>query len=348
MKRLSLLLCSIVLLGLIAVPAYAQNEVLMNQESSSTSKYIVKDGSEISEVVENDVIYAGKALVINADVGDNVIFAGGSLEINGTVSGDVLFIGATLVLNGNVSGDVRVAGGTLVINSSQIDGDLFATGSQVYISSRTTVVGEKKISGEKVDTNSTQTPNSVEEANSAYGDYNTKLTELFAGLGLGLVAFSLIMKFILIVGSIISGYLILRLFPQYSDKSIETLLKNPGKSIIAGIVTFVVGFFTIFLLIFSVIGLHTLFVASIFAILAFMLASVYTKYAIGLWIVRRMNKDHTGRFIPLVIGIILVEILLMALNFIPIIGWFFVFVIQMVLMSWGVGALVYNKYQALK
>lgn len=314
----------------------------------SESIYGFKDSMLISQPVVNDVVYAGEDLVINAAVTDNVIFAGGSLEINGDVSGDILFFGGALIVNGNVAGDIRAAGGTVVINSASINGDLLVVGSTVLVSSGTTIDGVRNASGTSVDTNAIANPTNMMTLQEKYGNYGDKLAETFAGLGLGFATFGLIMQFIIVIGSIFTSYLIIRLFPQFSEKTISTIMKNPGKSVISGFITLVIGFFGAFLLIFSIIGLHTLFVGLVFFIIASILASVYAQYSVGKFIVNRVHKGHSGRFVSVVVGIVVVELSLLILYSVPVIGWNVATLVEILLFALGLGAIVYNKYEALK
>lgn len=364
MKILTTLFLSVISLSFLTIPTSAQVETqdfaiptLYTTESGiqetggakmSNSIYGLKDEMLISEPVANDVVYAGKDLVINAAVTDNIFFAGGSLEINGNVSGDVLFFGGALIINGNVSGDVRAVGGTLVINSSDIEGDVLIMGSTILVSDQTNINGVRNATGTTVDTNAANTPKSMELLQQKYGNYGDTLAETFAGLGLGFTAFALIMKFIMVIGSIFTSYVIIRFFPQFSEKTINTIRKKSGKSILTGFIALVAGFFGSFLLIFSIIGLHTLFVGVVFFILACILASVYAKYSVGRYIVHSLHKDYTGRFVSVVVGTVAVELSLLILHTIPSIGWYMAMIIEILLFALGFGAIVYNKYDSLK
>lgn len=114
MKKLAILLGTVLLLLLVAMPCFA-------------GAWEIRGGDEVIEegqVLDGDLLFSGDRLEINGDIkGDLVVWAG-RVVVNGRVEGSVLgFVWDKLTVNGVVQGSLRGLAGEAVING-QINGSL--------------------------------------------------------------------------------------------------------------------------------------------------------------------------------------------------------------------------------
>ncbi|MCA9381565.1 hypothetical protein KC678_04835 [Candidatus Dojkabacteria bacterium] len=316
--------------------------------TDSGSIYLAGNEEVINSDISNDVVFAGSQVVINGDVLDNIIVAGGAVEINGNVNGDVLFAGGMLILNGNVSGDVRAFGGSLFINSETVVGDVLVSGGQIGISSRTTILGDLSTNGFNTELNATNNPTTLGAAENMDLPFNNdSVKSMVSGLIAGLSVFALILSFLMLIGSVFAGYVFIRIFPVFTEKTLETMKKKPGESVGYGCLTMVVGIILILVLFVSVIGIRLLFLLMVLGVLALMVGGIYARYMIGRMLLERFDKKNTGRFIVLLVGTLVVDLGLFILGLIPILA-IFTGTISFFLTMWGMGAIIYNKYNSMK
>ncbi len=122
--------------------------------------------------------------------------------------------------------------------------------------------------------------------------------------------------------------------------------ESPWQSVGVGCLTLIGAFFAAILLAISVIGIRLLLLLVVLAVLAYMFGAVYVRYEVGRMILSKFGKENTGRLWVLVTGVLVVDVLLGILTFIPFIGGF-VGILTMFIALWGLGAIVMNKYNSL-
>ncbi|MCA9387150.1 hypothetical protein KC669_03900, partial [Candidatus Dojkabacteria bacterium] len=316
--------------------------------TDSGSLYLAGDEEVIENDITNDVVFAGSKVIINGNVLDNVIVAGGAVEINGNVYGDVLFAGGVLILNGEITGDVRAFGGSIFINSSLVGGDVLLSAGQIGISSETQIMGEVESNGFNTEMNATDNPSTLAAAENMDLPFNNNsLRSMVSGFIEGITIFALILSFLMLIGSVFAGYVFIRIFPTFTEKTLATMKKSPWQSVGYGCLTLVIGFVLIFVLFISVIGIRLLFLLLILGILALMAGGIYSRYMVGRMILEKFDKKNTGRFIVLLVGTLVVDLSIFILGLIPILAAF-TGMITFFLTMWGMGAIVYNKYMAMK
>lgn len=315
-----------------------ENSVVFN--SRGESKYISGESTAVDERVVNDVLYAGNELVINNSVNDNVFFAGRGLQINGEVGGDVIFAGGALIVNGNVNGDIRAFGATIVLNSDFINGDVVINGGTLYTGPNLTVNGEQLIDTESIIGDETFTNLSSLPVEDYPGGFDFDAAANLTAISLGVA-------FLMLVGIIGLGYVILRFFPTFSEKTISSFEKDWLKGALVGVLLVLISGPLALLLIVSIVGHPLLLFLLGLAIIGFLMAFIYTRYYVGRLLLKKAGKDKTGRFIPLVVGILIIEIPIILLSLLPFVGVLLQAISNLLTIA-GLGVIVLNKFRALR
>lgn len=346
------------LLFVISLPAVViaqeYNENAEIKVTKGGSYFISGDKIKISEDISNDVFAAGSEVVLDGAVEDNLFIAGGGVLINGDVNGDIYAGGGYIIINGNVEGDVRAAGGEIYINSDSIGGDVALSAGTVKFADNVEITGEEYISAGVQSSGAVDNPTDLSnfDSNKYNFDFQGGENVLVGGLTLftgQFIVLGLILQIVMFVSSIVAGYVLIRLFPTFAEKTMIEMKKNKLKSILVGIVVSILAPFVIFPLMFSGIGTKLALVAILLGMLALYFGSLYATYEIGrMFMVNVVKKKNSGRLMALIVGFILVEIPLMIIALIPIIGFLITLILKYILYSWGVGAIVLNKYSAIK
>lgn len=315
--------------------------------SAARSYYAVSEELTINSGGENDVVAAGGNVILDVDVNDNVAIVAGNLVINGNVAGDVWVAAGGVILNGDVTGDVRIVAGSVFVNSKQISGELMVAGGELHISSNTQVLGGIAHSTARFEDNVTKMPTSLVDL-PKYGGWGKDWAVVMDSVVKGALFFLVLFAVVWAIGSVIAGYLALRLFPTFAEKTIFTMEAKPVQAILVGIgILIVIPFISILLLI-SVIGIPVFGLLVLLACLALMLAVLYAQYAVGRLFFKRLGNYRTGRLLPLVTGIFLITFGTKLLEFIPVIGIMLSSFIWFMLTSWGIGAILLNKIKSQK
>jgi hypothetical protein len=311
---------------------------------------------EITNPISGDLLVAGGRVEISSKVNQNIIAAGGAVAINGDVYGDLLVAGGVVIVNGDVWGDVRVFGGEVYINSSMIGGDLLVYGGSVYEYKNTDVWGDTSLNGNKdstsVHTGVIDPVTSLDDENLPYYvnsfSASSNTTDNTASTVLSSV-FSSVCGIVWLLGGIIAAYVIIKLFPVYTFSTVETMRTKPLIAILIGAVTFFVGGILGLILLVSIIGLPLLGVLATIAILATILSGVFARYLIGKLVLSGTFKvKHEHRILSILAGYILVGGLIWLIELLPVVGATISFFISTILFYWGIGAMVLNKFKALK
>lgn len=343
-KLLVLPILAIFSVGFLLTPTAVQaqwmaEETLTVEENSSENIYVAAEEFILNGNSEQDVVAAAGRLVINGDVSGNLIVAGGEVEVNGAVVGDVLAAGGNVVVNGPISGDLRLVGGQVYVNSEDIYGDLIVAGGSVSISEDTVVRGQRKIQGGALTFDSTQNPTTLSEIVGSNSQFEG-LSESLEGIAVVASIIGFVFGLLALVGTVIANYLVIRFFPVLTENTLVTMKENALYSILVGIGLFIFAPILGFILLISGVGIPVLGVLAALASVAYIFAGAYSNYMVGRLILVQLNFENTGRLLPLITGTVLIGIL----KLIPVIGFVFAFLGDIVLPAWGVGALAMNKW----
>ncbi|MFW5702912.1 MAG: hypothetical protein ACOCXP_03010 [Candidatus Dojkabacteria bacterium] len=359
-----------------AQPGQRLRDVMLPEEEYE--KYIEGEVVEVNDYRPGDQYISAEDVTVNADIDGDLYIAAQTVEINGEVLGDLVVVSAELVQNGNVSGNVLVAAGryeangriggdlslftgvarvgaivaddvrafvgTLVVDSESINGDLIAYVGEGQVSEETLILGESRLVGNNIDSSVavSDLPNNIADIDSAY-EFNI-IGSSDSELSLAFLLFGLTFQLIMLVGAIISGYFVLRVFPVFSERVIVSMEESTPRSLIYGLITIIAAPFVGLILLVSVVGWPLLWLLFILAGLSYVLAHIYVNYTIGRLTLKALGKERTGRLLPLVLGTVLLGLLGIILGVIPILGWFLNSILTLAILVWGIGGMLASKY----
>jgi hypothetical protein len=315
-------------------------------ESVTGNKYYSADEVLIDEPVEGDVLVTAKRLTITAPIKGNLIALTGEMLIDAEITGDLFMASGYVVINKNINGDIRAAVGDLYINSN-ISGDLNIFADKIAFGVNSVTGGFDYVNaGQRI--TSAENPTDLSRAGeSAYSFSRTqKLKSMLpqiAGLG---VVFQLIMKIFGVVGMVIAGYVLIRSFPSFTEKTLVVMRKNALFSIALGSAVILSAPFVAIVLLVSGFGIYLFYLLALFMLLAFFFSSVYFNYFAGRFILKKFNLKK-GRFFTLLIGTLVSELILFGITLLPIVGMLLWFTIMFFVHSWGVGSILGNKIKTL-
>jgi len=326
-----------------------------NYYSNETGNLYLLDQNEETVVVdldlEGDLLVSGADVLINSTVGDNLIVAGGRVQIDGDVIGDVFAFAGVLVVNGRVEGDLRALGGSIHLNNN-VYGDLQVGSGEVKIAENAQIMGleqissfqtVRNISNPETDVNNVETNFNFYSPNTPKDNADLDAGSMFVGL-----MFLLLFELLLFAGFVITGYIVLRLFPVFSEDTLKTMGDKTTNSILIGLGMFLFFPILVLLLLISVIGTQVGLMFLLFAMVALYLGNIYIYYFAGRTVLKRFGKNATGRLFPLLIGVLVIRGILFLLNLVPIIGPIVGFILMTAIVTLPIGAMVVNKYNALK
>jgi len=344
------------------IRATGTNETIPSGTTINDDLYIFSNTVDIGGTVDGSVISAGGTVTIDGRVTHDIMVAGGTVNLNGPVDGTVRVAGGTVTLNGAVAGDVVAAGGTLTVNSdASIGRDLVFGAGRATVSgpvARNVILGSGTVTIENsVGGNVTGNVGQLTLASGAkvggYLDYTsnntavidsgatvagavtrhepTTSTPVFGSPGLPALTFIGWLRAWIGISAL--GLLLVLLFPGFSVKASQALMRRPVASIgfgaailittpIVGAIAFIVGL---------IIGGWWLALLLLPAyVLALALGYVVSALWFGGWTAERFGwKLHPAL---MVVGGLLV---LTIVGSIPVVGW----LISVAAALFGLGAL---------
>lgn len=293
----------------------------------------------LDSAIDDDVFAAGDSLIINAPV-ESVVFAGGELVVNAPVSGDILAAGGRITVNAAVEGKIVAAGGEIEMNGTAKN--LVAAGGEITIHPTAVITRDAVISGQRVvnagtvSRNLTVRAEEFEHTGSA-GRVDYQKTEGLEGLR----AVATIFRVLMILGFLILGIVLLKVFPAQFFSVVAEVRGSPLRNAVVGFALIIVSTVVIFVLAITVVGFPLAAVMGMLFIIALMLSSIFVSFALG-----RTLSDAL-KLKPNDLLIFITGFVLLALLFhIPVAGM----LIGFVALSLGFGSILYavrNSWQRI-
>lgn len=347
----------IVALGLgflfVAPSISAQNDNIYTTQSTDVSTGNVYGADEdlvITDDVSGDLVVAGGVVTIKGNVSGNLIVAGGAVQVDGSVSGDALVAAGVAVINGTVGGDLRVFAGQGYLNGKVVGSDLIFFVGEGGIVSGVTVGGITRLSSDVV-TSSTSNLVDVSYYRNQWKNSissTTKNDRRTAVSRASDLTFSVIAWVVGILGSLIAGYMVLRLFPVLAESTFVKMKKDPIASMLVGSLALFISVFIGIVLVISIIGWYALFIMFTLFVLVLILADIYSKYIVGRIILEKLNMPNRGRLQTLFFGLVVVGLAGFVITLVPILGTLVWTIISFLLSMWALGAMLLNKMSALQ
>lgn len=330
--------------------------------TSTGDVYAAGQSVSVERNVQGDVMVAGMNIRVNGEVTGNVMAAGSNVDVLGRVghavraagsrvsvdaivegdallggamiyvpqgaviSGD-LYVGAgTAVIDGTVKGNVKVGGGQISINGD-IGGNVDATADDLTLGENAKVGGKLKYSSPK--------PARIASTSTVAGglDYTevkkpvveNQAKSMTSGQKAAAILMGFLIGFVLwLVASLVA----LWLFRDRVTTVSNAMLNDFGRNLGWGFIWLVVVPVACIVLLMTVIGAVVGIILGVVYAVTILAAKVVTGMALGLWLMRKLNKDDKRimDWKAVVLGVLVLQ----AVMLIPIVGWIGSFILFLV------------------
>lgn len=325
----------------------------------------------LSGTINGDAYVAGAIVVVEGVINGDLLAAGGVVTVRGKVANDVRVAGGEVTLSSEVGGNVTVLAGSVnITDSAKIEGSLVGTGGRLAVfgpvtKGATLGAGEATFGsavggdilayvGELVFTPSAQvtgdlTYQSEEEVQIQEGaqiggeiTYKPASKEVvekvkpekaagfFAGAGMAF-------KLISLLSALIIGLLMLKLFPRYTQKTVDMVEKRPWASLGIGFLTLILTPIVFILLLITVVGIPLAFILLAIFLITLYLAKIFVTLFVGQKIFKFLGRKVRNGWV-LLLGLVVYTFL----TAIPILGN----LIGAVVLLSGLGAVVLERKTA--
>lgn len=275
------------------------------------------DAVNVNAPVDSAVIFGGKVNV-DAPIKGDLIVAGGDVNLNSDVGGKIVVAGGTINLRGDVARNVVMAGGQVrILSTSEIGRDAAISGGDVYNAGK--VLGVLWVNAGNFQNNGTAGEVRFQQWKE---DEAEERSEAFIS------TFSILM----ILGFLIVGLIMLRLFPGGVFAVDQEIRRSPPVRALLGLGLIVASIVLIVISIFTIVGLPLGLVLLELVVAALLLANLFVSFSLGRWIVSALNQTP-GDVPTFVLGYLILSLLFL----LPYVG----FIIELISISLGFGAMVF-------
>lgn len=302
-------------------------------EAASALEFMEGDLISVDSPVADDLFAGGDTVNVNAPVDSAVIF-GGSVNVDAPIKGDLIVAGGEVDLNSEVGGKILAAGGTINLRGD-VERNVVMAGGTVRILSSSDIGMDAAIFGGDVrnagNVTGTLWVNAGDFENTGTaGDVNFQMWEEDEAAGKPepfISTFSILM----ILGFLIVGVLILRIFPESISAVDREIRRSPPKWAVLGLGLIVASMVLIFVSMVTVVGMPLGFLLLALFVAALLVANLFVSFSLGRWIASSLNKD-LGDTPAFVLGYLVLSVLFL----IPLVG----FLIELSSVSLGFGGMV--------
>jgi hypothetical protein len=341
-------------------PDSSGGTVTLSNGETHKNVYVAGGSVFINSNISGDLYAAAGTVIVEAPVAGDVVILGGTLTINGAVSGDVRILGGDVTINNAVGGDVVMATGTLhLTEKSTVGGDLMAVGGTFDLDGP--VTGQVKINGGDVRLNSViagnaditasnsltldskaNVPNTllyhganeaVHKDGSTVGNLDfQKIAENRGGrAGHFLAGLFTIVFVIKVIGLILAGLLLIKLFPRTSRAAVDSMHQHIWSNLGIGLVALIVGPILFVILLITFVGIYIALILLCAWLIVLWFAALVASIYVGAWIIMKLSKKNVMIYDwqALAIGVVAIGII----SIIPVIG--ILVVLIFILMAFG-------------
>lgn len=297
----------------------------------------------IAGTVNGDVYCAGETVNISGTVNGDVMCAGQTITISGTVNGNARLAGQTVNLSGTIADSATIGGQSVTIDTTGIIGrDLLGGSNAISINgkvSRDVTMGAQNLTINGTvgrDINGAVDVLNVGSTGVVLGsvDYTSK-NELSVATGgkvagvvtrtepkadqkydmrpEAVVGMAIGSAFYVFIATIVFALALALMFPKILENAAVLTKKSPGKTILHGLVAWIVAPVVILILLMTVVGIPVALFALFAWTIIMMVSSSFSGYILGKLI---LNKSKSPILIMLVgASIIAVAMMIPFLNF---------------------------------
>lgn len=259
----------------------------------------------------------------DAEIGKNIIFGSANAKFNGKINKNLYGGGANILLNNEILGNVYLGvdpeGTLLLLPQANIYGNLEYTARETAeLQSGAQIQQQEKFS---------------------------QLTPKEAGKFLPqkiLKSIYWVAWFVMLLGILLVGLLIIALFKNFTLKAVKSAEKNVLMYILKGLLFLIVTPFAIFILAMTIIGIPLALIAAAIYLIILYISKIFIAIYLGDKVIKLFNKKV--KEIQLAWSMILGLVILYVLFAIPFLGM----LIKLIVCLWGMGILLTLAKKQLK
>jgi cytoskeletal protein CcmA (bactofilin family) len=350
------------------------NVVLEKAQIINGDYFAAGDSVHVSGTVNGDAYIAGGMVTVDGVINGDLLVAGGTVRVEGPVKNDVRALGGTVTFAGTVGGNMTIGAGTVVVSpqakvggsmvagtgslelygpvgkgltigagaltiNSVIGGNVLVAAEDFTLQPKTKIAGDLTYWSQKEATFADNVALSGDTVFHEVKDDEAKASQVAKTTATGLVgaltAASAVLVILGFVAMYITGILILRLLPSFSERTVTMMKKNGWGSFGLGIVTVIVIPILAVTCMFTVVGIPVgIFLFMMTALLGFT-GHIYASLFVGRSIFQGFKAERVHTAWQLLVGMAAIGIV----SLIPIIGW----LTKGILVLIGTGAVLFEK-----
>jgi len=339
---------------------------------TSASKFETGDRFVVTkeQVINDDIYFAGNAIVVEGVVNGDVIAAGNDIRVNGIVNGSLMAAGNSITVDGSIIDDMRTAGGFIIINGNVGD-NVLAFGGEIVLAKDARIKRDLTLGGDSVTIDgivggningdvSNMKMNGISNGNVTVNvendlkvlenakiggnlEYTAQKPAEISGIVSGETSYKEKPKeengFISdITGEIVTylwlilvGIILLIITPGMTQKISDAIFITPLKNLLWGIIFLTMVPIVALIFIITIIGIPISLILIAIYIFVIYISRIFVGFWIGQYILKFKNKVFS-----LAIGLLIIFI---GIN-LPIIGTFIHFMVIVI----GLGAIILTVY----
>jgi hypothetical protein len=350
MKKVSVIFLPLLVLLFIAPATFAldrgasSNVTLPSGETVNHDYFATGNTVEIAGTVNGDVYAVGGQILVDGVINGDLITAGGIVNVTGKVNGNVRAAGGQVSIEGTVGKNMTLAGGNVTISSAAsthgnlvaaggnlnleapVPGTVTAAGGNLTVSNQigsdiTAMVGTLRLtSNAKVagDLNYTSRNDAMIDPGAKVSGKLTKNTPL--NTNPSPFGTRIVFDIFALLSTILSGLLLLRFSPSFTEKAVQQIVRRPWASLGLGFASLFLVPIGIVILMITIVGIPLAFVSLSLYLVSLYLALLLFILWGGTWIDRLVNLK-LNRYLIFVLG----AVAFWLLSLIPFVGGLVVF-----------------------
>lgn len=343
-------------------PADKDGNVTLSSTEAHGNSYVAGSKIFANSQINGDLYAIAGDITIEGGVEQDLVVAGGTVIINGQVNGDIRVVGGEVTINNKVGGDLVVAGGTVTVSEKgSVGGDAYIAGGQITFNGP--VGKETKIRGGQVMLNSTFNDKVDVEASESltFGSKAVVESEVrYKGVseavvqdgakisnvqfekmdghkgdknsaGRAIAGIFSVMVLVKILGTIILGLILIKLFPRSTKELVGSFMQKPWHNMGIGFLALVVAPIAVLILMITLVGIYVGILALLVWLVFVFIASILACVFAGVWLIKTVGKrtDVQPDWKALTVGIVVLTVIAL----VPVIGALIFFVL--LLMAFG-------------
>lgn len=296
--------------------------------------------------VGKDLYAAATNIIVNAEIGQDLSVAGFTITLNSSaaIGGNARILAGTATINAPVGNSLIASGGEIILNAAVV-GDVKITaasigfgknakigGKLIYASNSEQTIPASVISADRIQRIPFSRDHTLRDAKETF---DKTIPGLWPSVFTRITGLIITLVFLLVIAAVFQSFM-----PNKVQQLRESIQRHPGRAVLTGFLglSMLVGLIPVSAI--TLIGIPFIPVVLLFIVMSWILGYLLGAYVLSMRLFASFSDepDETlGKMMVLSGGLVI----LVLLNFIPILGWLFNLSVVLV----GIGALTSMSLQ---